>query len=114
MSQLRRETSLAALRIVFVTVDPARDDVAAMRQYVNAFGGEITGLTGSEGSLAPLMSSLGVVHAIRPLAGNDYTVDHSATIYYLNARGQFAAVFTPPFDYAALRADLATLLAAGT
>lgn len=113
MSQLRREPSLAALRIVFVTVDPERDDVAAMRRYVDAFGGEITGLTGSMDSLAPLMSSLGVVHAIQPLAGDDYTVDHSATIYYLNARGQFAAVFTPPFDYAALRADLATLLAAG-
>ena len=81
-----------------------------LKQYVDAFGGGIVGLTGSEEAMAPLLSSLGVVHAIQPLAGDDYTVDHSATIYYLNAQGDFAAVFTPPFSYPGMRADLVTLL----
>lgn len=111
LAQLHREASLSAVRIVFVTVDPKRDDPAAMKQYVDAFGAGITGLTGSEDALAPLLSNLGVVHSIQPLAGDDYTVDHSATIYYLNARGEFSAVFTPPFDYAGMRADLTTLIA---
>ncbi len=114
MSRLHREPELSGIRIVFVTVDPQRDDVATMQRYVGAFGGGITGLTGSEAQLAPLLANLGVVHAKQPLAGDDYTVDHSATIYYLNARGEFAAVFTPPFDYAGMRADLATLLAGST
>jgi protein SCO1/2 len=99
------------LQVLFVTVDPQRDTTAAMKQYVDAFGGGITGLTGTEDALEPLLSNLGVVHSIQPLAGDDYTVDHSATVYYLNARGEFAAVFTPPFDYAAMRSDLAKLLA---
>jgi protein SCO1/2 len=111
LAQLQREPSLTGLRVVFVTVDPKRDDQATMKKYVDAFGGGITGLTGSDAALAPLLSSLGVVHAIQPLGGDDYTVDHSATVYYLNSAGQFAAVFTPPFNYAQMRSDLATLLA---
>jgi protein SCO1/2 len=110
MAQLRREPPFANLQLVFVTVDPQRDDQSAMKQYVEAFGGGITGLTGSDAALAPLLRSLGAVRAIQPLAGADYTVDHSATVYYLNARGEFAAVFTPPFDMPGMRADLATLL----
>jgi protein SCO1/2 len=111
LAQLHREMALSGIRIIFVTVDPGRDNVEVMKQYVEAFGGGITGLTGSEDALAPLLSNLGVVHAIQPLAGDDYSVDHSANVYYLNARGAFSAVFTPPFDYNGMRADLATLLA---
>ena len=40
-----------------------------MKQYVEAFGGGITGLTGSDAALAPLLSNLGVVHSVQPLAG---------------------------------------------
>ncbi len=109
MAQLHREAPLAAIRMVFVTVDPKRDDQETVQRYVEAFGGGITGLTGGDAALEPLLSSLGVVRAIQPLAGDDYTVDHSATVYYLNARGEFSAVFTPPFDLAAMRTDLAAL-----
>lgn len=111
LAQLHRETALGAVRIIFVTVDPKRDTAAVVKQYVDAFGGNMTGLTGDEEALAPLLSNLGVVHSIQPLGGDDYTVDHSATVYYLNARGEFSAVFTPPFDYSGMRADLTTLLA---
>jgi protein SCO1/2 len=111
LARLHRETSLAGIRIVFVTVDPRRDTVPVMKQYVDAFGSDITGLTGSDEALAPLLSNLGVVHSIQSLGGDDYAVDHSATVYYLNARGDFSTVFTPPFDYNAMRADLTTLLA---
>jgi protein SCO1/2 len=111
LAQLHREPALSGIRIVFVTVDPKRDDPATMKQYVDAFGGGIKGLTGNEQALAPLLSSLGVVHAIQKLGGDDYTVDHSANLFYLDARGAFAAVFTPPFSIDGLRADLATLLA---
>jgi hypothetical protein len=38
-------------------------------------------------------------------------VDHSATLYYINAQGALVAVFTPPFGFATLRSDLTTLLA---
>lgn len=113
MVQLLRDPALAALRPVFVTVDPERDDTTALAQYVAAFGDNLVGLRGEEAQLAPLLARMGVAHAKLPLPGGGYTVDHSAALYYLNARGEWTAAFTPPFDYKALRDDLAALLAEG-
>lgn len=113
MAQLLREPALSQLSMVFVTVDPERDDIASMAQYVNAFGGGITGLRGEEEELAPLLAGLGVAHGKVPLPGGGYTVDHSAALFYLNERGHWTAAFTPPFDYANLRDDLAALIASG-
>jgi hypothetical protein len=33
-------------------------------------------------------------------------MDHSAVVFLLDARARIAAIFTPPFDVAALAADL--------
>jgi protein SCO1/2 len=113
MAQLQRDPALQAVRVLFVTVDPQRDDQAAMRQYVQAFGERVTGLFGPEAALNPLLSNLGVARIVEPRAGTDYSVDHSATLYYLNAQGALSAVFTPPFSFPNLRADLGQLLASG-
>jgi protein SCO1 len=110
MAQLQRDPALQALRVVFVTVDPQRDDQAAMKQYVEAFGSNVTGLTGTDEQLNPLLSNLGVARIVEPRAGTDYAVDHSATLYFINAQGALAAVFTPPFGFDNLRNDLTALL----
>jgi len=110
MARLNRDPALKDLRLVFVTVDPARDDALTLRQYVDAFGGGITALRGEDAALEPLLKSLGVPRSVEPRAGTDYAVDHSATLFFLNRRGALAAVFTPPFDHARLRSDLLTLI----
>jgi len=112
MAQLKRDPALAGLQMLFVTVDPARDDTATMRAYVEAFGGNMIGLRGEDAALDPLLANLSAVRALHPQAGGTYSVDHSATLHYLDAQGALTAVFTPPFDYVKLAADLATLLAA--
>lgn len=109
MAQLHRDPALQDLRMVFVSVDPGRDDVVTLRHYVDAFGGGFTGLRGEDAQLEPLLKSLGVARALQPLAGGDYSVDHSATLFYVNEKGALSAVFTPPFDIASLRPDLLAL-----
>lgn len=109
MAQLAREPGLAALRLVFVTVDPRRDDAAALASYVQTFGPSIVGLRGEDAQLEPLLQSLGAARSVQPLAGGEYAVDHSATLFYVDAQGRLAAVFTPPFSFPALRDDLVTL-----
>ena len=39
-------------------------------------------------------------------AGGGYSVDHSATLYLIDAQGRLAAIFTPPFSLPALESDL--------
>ena len=114
MAQLKRTPALARLQMIFVTVDPKRDDAAAMQAYVDAFGGNMVGLRGEDAALDPFLKNLGALRAIQPLAGSDYSVDHSATLFYLDAQGALAAVFTPPFEFTKLSADLSTLLARNT
>jgi protein SCO1 len=111
MAQLQRDPALQPLRMVFITVDPQRDDQTAMQRYVAAFGGSFIGLRGEDAALEPLLKSLGAARSVQPLAGSDYAVDHSATLYYVNDRGALSAVFTPPFDHAGLGKDLAALIA---
>jgi protein SCO1 len=111
LAQLQRDADLDALRMLFVTVDPGRDDEETLRHYVEAFGNGFTGLRGEDAALEPLLKSLGVVRLVQPLAGSDYAVDHSAALFYINAKGEFSAVFTPPFDHTRLRNDLVALIA---
>jgi protein SCO1 len=110
MTQLHRDPALRALRMVFVSVDPGRDDALTLRHYVEAFGGGFTAVRGEDAALDPLLQNLGAVRSVQPLAGGDYAVDHSATLFYINGKGALSAVFTPPFDHARLRADLLALV----
>jgi protein SCO1 len=111
VAQLKRDSGLDQIQTVFVTVDPGRDDQRMMQQYVNAFGQGLIGLRGEDAALEPLLQSLAAVRSVQPRVGADYAVDHSATLYYINSRGVLSAVFTPPFDAAAMRADLVALIA---
>lgn len=110
MAQLTRDPGLAPLRMLFVTVDPKRDDQPTLQRYVTAFGGNLTGLRGEDAALDPLLKSVGAARSIQPLPGGDYAVDHSATLFYLDREGRLVAVFTPPFAPEQLRADLLALL----
>ncbi len=114
MAQLARDPDLAQLRMLFVTVDPKRDDALTLQRYVTAFGGNLTGLRGEDAALDPLLTSVGAARNIQPLPGGDYSVDHSATLFYLDKQGRLTAVFTPPFALDALRMDLLTLLRSAT
>jgi protein SCO1 len=110
MAQLRREPAVQDLRLLFVTVDPGRDDVRTLKRYVDAFGGGIIGLRGEDAMLDRLLKNLGAIRSVQQRVGEDYTVDHSATLYYINRSGAMNAVFTPPFDYPTLLRDLSRLL----
>jgi protein SCO1 len=111
VARVQRDAGLSRLQTLFVTVDPRRDDQRTMQQYVNAFGEGLIGLRGEDAALEPLLQSLLVARSVEPRVGADYAVDHSAAVYYLNARGAWSAVFSPPFDAAAMRADLVALIA---
>jgi protein SCO1/2 len=99
-----------AVRFVLVSVDPERDALPALKEYVRYFDPAFRGATGPHAALQQLTSQLGVVYR-RADAGSalGYLVDHSASLVLLDPQGRLAAIFGPPHDPAAMARDLAAL-----
>lgn len=98
--------SLAALgdaasdvRVFFITVDPARDTVAVMKDYVSNFDPRIEALVPTEDQLKRLASDFRVYYAKVPTSDGGYTMDHTATIFLFGRDGRFAG--TIGYDEAA-------------
>lgn len=77
-------------RVFFITVDPARDTVTAMKDYVANFDPRIEALVPTEEQLKQLASDFRVYYAKVPTSDGGYTMDHTATIYLFGADGRFA------------------------
>lgn len=78
----------AKLRPIFITVDPARDTPAVLKQFVDAFGTGLTGLTGSDAQIADVAKRYGVSFKKRPPEGTGgYLVDHLRTTVLFDPNG---------------------------
>jgi protein SCO1/2 len=75
--------------IVFVTVDPARDTVPELAQYLTLFGTPIIGLTGTAEQTAQVVKAYHVFYEKVPTGPGDYTIDHTATVYLMGRNGEF-------------------------
>ncbi|MDO5693948.1 MAG: SCO family protein [Pseudomonadota bacterium] len=79
----------ARMRAVFVTVDPARDTVQVMREYVALFHPELLGLRLEGEPLKTLTRAFRVYYKLgEPDALGAYPVDHTALTPLVNAQGQ--------------------------
>jgi protein SCO1 len=77
------------VRVLFVTVDPARDTPAVMRRYVGAFGPEFVGLRGDDEALTALSKRYRIAYHLEPPDRNGYyAVDHSSAVFIFDASGQ--------------------------
>jgi len=106
LAQLRKRAALGRLRVLFVSVDPQRDTPQVLGAYVHAFDPSFEGLTGSERAIAAIAADFSVAVDRVELPGGEYTMDHSAVITLTDDAARIVAIFTPPFDVAALAADL--------
>lgn len=75
---------------IFVSVDSERDTPQAIATYLQAFDRRITGLTGTEEQIAAAARAFRVFYRRVPLEGGGYTMDHSASVFLLDAEGRFA------------------------
>ena len=93
------------LQVAMLSVDPARDTLDKLRQYVPYFNPNFIGLTGDLAAIANLAAQLNVAFdIINPdNAPADYEVAHSANIVLLNPQGHYQGFFKPPFDPAILK-----------
>jgi protein SCO1 len=106
LAQIAKDASMPQLRVLLVTVDPARDKPEQLQQYVHAFDRSFKGVTGEQAQIERLAREFGVAMARVDLGNGDYTVDHSAAVFLLDGEARRVAVFTPPFEIQPMAADL--------
>lgn len=98
---------------VFATLDPARDPLPLLRDYLASFnpsgGTPLVGLRGDDADTARLIQQLQLVAERQPGSDADYSLDHSAGVFLFNHHGQLLGVSPYGQPLARLRADLLTL-----
>jgi len=94
---------------VFVSVDPGRDTMAELSQYLQYFDASIQGVTGSEAQLTRLANSLGIRFEVSENK-EGYSVAHSIKFSIIGPDGLFHGRFSPDFDMPGLVRDFAAKL----
>jgi protein SCO1/2 len=94
--KLRREAANdQALRIVFVTIDPANDGPKEVGQYAALFNAPIIGLTGSQAQIDQVKKQYGIFAEPVPHAPMGKQMEHTATVLLFDRNGQFAGTISP-------------------
>ena len=100
------------VRILFITVDPARDTPKALHDYVGAFDAQhVVGLTGSDGQIESMARKYRVAYQMekRDPTGN-YEVTHSSAVYVFDAQGHARLLATDRDASDAVAADLRRII----
>jgi protein SCO1/2 len=100
LAQARRELGAAgeAVQVVYVTVDPERDGVDRMRQFLANFDPSFIGGTGTPEQLASVRKAYGITATKIPTK-DGYAVAHSSFVYIVDRGGNLCAMM--PFGHAA-------------
>ncbi len=80
--------SAGNLKIIFVTLDPARDTPAVLKNYFSGFKGRVVPLTGKDADIRRVANAFEVTSERVETGKGTYTLDHTAAVYLLDAKGQ--------------------------
>ncbi len=99
------------LKVVFVTVDAARDTPEHLRTYLASFDTRIIGLTGSEAQIAEAAQGWDAHYNKFTESDGSITIVHSAYVYLMDADNRLAATLNFQEPEAEQLAKLKILLA---
>ncbi|KAL8138320.1 hypothetical protein V2J09_004321 [Rumex salicifolius] len=78
---------------VFISVDPERDTVEQVHEYVKEFHPKLIGLTGTPEEVRKVARSYRVYYMKTEEEGSDYLVDHSIVMYLMSPSMEFVKFF---------------------
>ena len=103
----------AALQVVFISVDPQRDNLARLEPYVLAFHPKFYGVRVAQNELDALRSAYGLYANPaqgQSLADEFYLLDHTSGVYLIDRKGNWLGLFNADVTADELTADLKALL----
>ena len=101
LAAARRKLDAAAdqVQVVYVTVDPERDNAERMRKFLHGFDASFVGGTGSAQQLAAVRAQYGISVSDKiPIPGG-YALNHSSYIYLIDRDGGLRALM--PYGHSA-------------
>jgi protein SCO1/2 len=98
----------AAVQVLFVTVDPARDTLAKLRQYTAAFDPHIDGLRGTPNELLRFARRYRVAYDVQ--TAPKYEVMHSESVFFFDPQGHARLVALSTDKTSAVAKDISALL----
>ncbi|TAM13087.1 MAG: SCO family protein [Nevskiaceae bacterium] len=103
------------VRVLFITVDPARDTLPVLKTYVAAFDKDhFIGLRGTSAQTTALAKRYRVGYGYeKPEANGDYIVNHSSAVFIFGPDGNARLLGTGANTPAEYEADLKRLINAG-
>ena len=75
--------------IIFVTIDPQRDSQEYLKDYIQYFKGDVIAVTGDIKEIKKLADNWNVFFERVNTSDNDYTFNHTATVFMLDRNGVF-------------------------
>ena len=82
----------AGVQVVYVTVDPERDDAARMKKFLGSFDPGFVGGVGTRAEIDAAQKSYGISSSKQVYADGNYSIGHSSSIYMIDAAGKLRAV----------------------
>jgi len=91
LSEITKEITLNddSINIIFVTLDPKRDNKEHLKDYIEYFDGNIIGVTGNKIEIKEFADNWGVFYETIKTTDNNYTLNHTATVFMIDKLGNF-------------------------
>lgn len=96
MSQLlkKMDPQTSDFRVYFVSVDPERDTPQLLKDYLSAFDPRLIGMSGTPDEIAAIAKQYRAYYRKVPTPSG-YTMDHTATVYLFDRKGDFFGTLDP-------------------
>lgn len=90
-----------SIKPLFVSCDPRRDSLHAIREYLSVFHPDFIGLVGTPKQVNDACKSYRIYYSVPSdsvIETDDYLIDHSIAIFLFDPKGQFVDFFGNRYD----------------
>jgi protein SCO1 len=98
---VRAEKPNQSIKPLFVSCDPRRDSLLAIREYLSVFHKDFIGLVGTPKQVNDACKSYRIYYSVPSdsvIETDDYLIDHSIAIFLFDPKGQFVDFFGNRYD----------------
>ncbi|HCU90619.1 MAG TPA: SCO family protein [Gammaproteobacteria bacterium] len=87
------------IQVLFVSVDPARDDGEKLQAYVDYFNRDFIGATADEERIKQLTDQFGVVYfKVKTTGPANYNMNHTSSVLLVDPHLRFVGIFSQPHE----------------